>query len=233
MKLGYQEWIVAYERGRGYKDAEKLYNHILQSSEQLNLEIKEPSWFELPKESDPSSFRSQLTSFIQSFGVPLILVLVLKNEALYSVYKNICYEQGVISQVVTARSCFKMNMSLASTVLRQVNSKGGGDLYNIEIPKEVDPSTMFIGIDVCHKGRKSIVGFCASINLQYSQYYSQRIIQKKGQEIVTNELAGCLESAILAFKDRHPKKFYPAHFIIYRDGVGDAMRKQVLQNEIA
>ena len=33
------------------------------------------------------------------------------------------------------------------------------------------------------------------------------------------------------FEDRHDD--YPDHFIIYRDGVGDAMRRQVLQKEIA
>ena len=44
---------------------------------------------------------------------------------------------------------------------------------------------MLIGIDVCHSGPNSIVGFCASINETKSQYWSERIIQRKGQEIVS------------------------------------------------
>jgi hypothetical protein len=36
-----------------------------------------------------------------------------------------------------------------------------------------------------------------------------------------------------SFVDRNPEKKLPDHFIIYRDGVGDAMRKQVLQKEIS
>jgi len=61
-------------------------------------------------------------------------------------------------------------------------------LYNINFPKEISKNTMIIGIDVCHQGHNSIVGFCASINAEMSQYYSTRILQKKGQEIVDKNL---------------------------------------------
>ena len=36
--------------------------------------------------------------------------------------------------------------------------------------------TMLIGIDVCHSGPNSVVGFAASNNREMSQYYSQNII---------------------------------------------------------
>jgi aubergine-like protein len=69
-----------------------------------------------------------------------------------------------------------MNLSVASNVLRQINSKLGGDLYQLALPKEINPETMLIGIDVCHSGKRSVVGFCASVNKALSQYYSERII---------------------------------------------------------
>ena len=40
--------------------------------------------------------------------------------------------------------------------------------------------TMLIGIDVCHSGRQSVVGFAASTNKAMSQYYSEFIVQPKG-----------------------------------------------------
>jgi len=83
--------------------------------------------------------------------------------------------------------------------------------------------TMLIGIDVCHSGPQSIVGFCASINKNMSQYYSEKINQKRGQEIVDKQLKEALKRAISCFFDRHDDN--PDHFIIYRDGVGDAMRR--------
>jgi hypothetical protein len=69
-----------------------------------------------------------------------------------------------------------------------MNSKMGGDLFNITFPKEILPRTMIMGIDVCHSGPNSIVGFCASINPQMSQYFSTKIFQKKNKEIVDKKL---------------------------------------------
>ena len=43
-----------------------------------------------------------------------------------------------------------------------------------------DMRTMLIGIDVCHAGPKSVVGFAASTNKAMSQYYSEYIVQAKG-----------------------------------------------------
>ena len=82
--------------------------------------------------------------------------------------------------MITARTCRKFNLSVASNILRQMNSKLGGDLFNLSFGKQVSPNTMLIGIDVCHQGENSIVGFCASINQEMSQYYSHKIVQKRG-----------------------------------------------------
>lgn len=60
-------------------------------------------------------------------------------------------------------------------------------------PKEMNKNTMLIGIDVCHQGMNSIVGFCASINQEMSQYYSTNITQKRGQEIVSQALTAALK----------------------------------------
>ena len=78
---------------------------------------------------------------------------------------------------------------------------------------------MLIGIDVCHAGPQSIVGFSASINKEMSQYYSNYLIQKKGQEIVENNLEDSICEAIRTFA-KHHKGEYPTNVIIYRDGVG-------------
>lgn len=82
---------------------------------------------------------------------------------------------------------------------------------------------MLIGIDVCHAGPQSIVGFSASINKEMSQYYSDYLIQKKGKEIVEDHMRGLIMQAILEFAKLNKKEF-PTNFIIYRDGVGDAQR---------
>lgn len=106
-------------------------------------------------------------------------------------------------------------------------------MYNLKFSQNMSTNKMLIGIDVCHQGDHSIVGFCASINSSMSQYYSQKIVQKRGQEIVNKELTMALKNALDSFVERSPSGCLPEHFIIYRDGVGDAMRKQVLQKEVS
>lgn len=90
---------------------------------------------------------------------------------------------------------------------------------------------MLIGIDVCHSGSKSVVGFAASTNPSLSQYFSDYLVQPKGQEIVKDKMINLIRKAIGCFKKQH-KGGMPTNFLIYRDGVGDSMRDQVLANEI-
>lgn len=108
----------------------------------------------------------------------------------------------------------------------------GGDLYQLQFPKKMDSMlTMLVGIDVCHAGSKSIVGIAATVNPQLSQYYSNYVVQPKGQEIVKAKLADKFKEAIDLFSSNHNGK-QPQNFIIYRDGVGDAQRAQIVQAEI-
>lgn len=111
-----------------------------------------------------------------------------------------------------------------------MTTKLGGSLYTLKFGANLSPRTMLIGIDVCHKSAQSIVGFVATIDKDMSQYYSQVILQKKGQEIVDNHLTDALHRAIDTYRQRN--KEYPDHFIVYRDGVGDGQRKEVLNKEV-
>lgn len=79
-----------------------------------------------------------------------MVVIVLRNDGLYGKFKNICYKYNAPSQVVQVKTCKKFNMSVASNVLKQINSKLGGDLYNLKFPDNMSKNTMLIGIDVCH-----------------------------------------------------------------------------------
>lgn len=134
---------------------------------------------------------------------------------------------------VIGKSIQKRNLSVAANILKQINSKLGGDLYNLRLAKGLSSRTMLIGLDVCHQGQNSIVGFCATSNDKLSQYYSKKLLQQKGQEIVDKNLGQAFKEAIDVFKEKHSSKNYPDHFIIYRDGVGDAMRRQVIEAEVS
>jgi len=155
------------------------------------------------------------------FRHPTICVTVLGYENNYPAYKEVFQHYSIPSQVITVRNGRSFNASKASNILRQINSKIGGDLFNMKFPDILSKKrTMLIGIDVCHSGPNSIVGFSASTNQEMSQYYSEHIVQKKGQEIVQKCMKEALKKAIGVFAERC--KDFPTNFIIYRDGVGDA-----------
>lgn len=97
----------------------------------------------------------------------------------------------------------RFNPSKASNIIRQINSKSGGDLFTMQFPEVLKAMrTMLIGIDVCHSGRRSVVGFAASTNKFMSQYFSDYIVQPKGQEIVKEKMVGLIRRAISSFENR-------------------------------
>ena len=160
-------------------------------------------------------------------------MLVLGNQSNYPMYKKLFAEFKIPSQVVTAFTARKRNfLSVATNLLKQINSKTEGDLYQMKFPEAMDSMrTMLIGIDVCHAGSQSAVGFAASTNKDMSQYFSVPIFQPKGREIVERQMKEALKKAIEVFASKHDRQF-PTNFIIFRDGVGDAQRMQVIQKEI-
>jgi hypothetical protein len=109
-----------------------------------------------------------------------------------------------------------------------MNAKFGGDLWRMQFGEEISDQTMLVGIDVCHKGKQSTIGFCATYDPYMCKYYAQASPQPvKGQEIIsTSVLSDYFQRAFASYRDFNGKM--PKHIFIYRDGVGDSMRKQVI-----
>lgn len=154
------------------------------ASAQLKLKVEEPHWIELSKENNREELDEKLREYMMGekhFRHPTMVICVLQRENNYQAFKEVMLQYRMPSQVITTRNGSKFNLSKATNILRQVNSKAGGDLYHLRFPQALDNKrTMLIGIDVCHAGPQSIVGFSASTNQQMSQYYSDYLIQRKG-----------------------------------------------------
>ncbi len=54
--------------------------------------------------------------------------------------------------MVTCKNMKSFNLSKASNILRQVNSKVGGDLFSMSLATLAKRRPMLVGIDVCHEG---------------------------------------------------------------------------------
>ena len=113
-----------------------------------------------------------------------------KQDYFYTTLKNkINSDNPVISQFVTSKIIAKDNDRIYMNVLRQINAKLGGDLWRIDYGKEISKKTMLVGIDVCHKGKQSIIGFVATYDQYLCKYYTQSSPQQqKGQEIISSAI---------------------------------------------
>jgi len=91
---------------------------------------------------------------------------------------------------------------------------------------------MLVGIDVCHKGKQSTIGFCATYDPYLCKYYAQAAPQpQKGQEIISSTvLSDYFQRAFASYRDFNGSM--PEHIFIYRDGVGDSMRQMVIDEEL-
>lgn len=215
-------------RGRSnFEVADRIFSTLQDASARLNIKVEEPHWIEMDREEDRSELEYKLREYMMAdkrFKHPTICLVVLGYENNYTMYKEVFQQYRMPSQVVTVRNGNRFDKSKASNILRQLNSKVGGDLFNLKFPESLKKKrTMLIGIDVCHAGPQSIVGFSASTNKDLSQYYSDYLVQKKGQEIIQSKMKDSIKNAIQVFAESHGKEF-PTNFIIYRDGVGDAQR---------
>ena len=188
INLGHEEWIMCYmkpndsksKRRSNYQAANNVYEGLVEASRELGITLGEPHWIELDNEADIESMEEEIQFYMTGSGkfrFPKMLVFVIGNESLYDKHKQLYKLYQIPSQVVTSRNGMRFDLSKASNVLKQMNSKMGGDLFHLKLPDKMNAmKTMLIGIDVCHSGGNSIVGFAASVNKELSQYYSDFIV---------------------------------------------------------
>jgi aubergine-like protein len=94
---------------------------------------------------------------------------------------------------------------------------------------------MLIGVDIYHKlisGNQSCMGIVASLDENFTKYYSRVLLMKKGTEMAV-EIAGIIEQAIKAYFEFNGKKFLPDTIIVYRDGVGEGQVQTLINTEVA
>lgn len=98
----------------------------------------------------------------------------MRQEYFYTALKNkINSDNPLISQFVTARTIEIDKERIFINIIRQINAKLGGDLWRMSFGPEISKKTMLVGIDVCHKGKQSIIGFCATYDPYMCKYYTQ------------------------------------------------------------
>lgn len=211
------------------QEAETLNYNLQKCAEQLQLKCPELQFLQIPDlRGNFSAVQDCLDNFLAGLkkkgvtkNIFATIILGSKGAVDYNKMKVLCTSRNIMSQAVQKFTIKRLNLSVASNILKQVNQKLGGDSVRMKLPKLMyEEKVMIIGIDVCHAGKSSIVGFAASINQAQTQYFSDIIPQNKFQEIIKKELDRCVCGALKAFQS-HNDGHLPSKIIIYRDGMGE------------
>jgi len=177
-----------------------------------------------------------------------ILIIVPRSDPLiYSFVKHwTLTKTGVVSQCMstTTLANFKMMKPVCGNTFKQIMSKLGYENWRVNIQEYLPPaarnSTMFVGVDVSHdkliknvyggsRARRSTVGFTSSRDEYFNTFNSFISYQSPDTELIT-EASVLMNKAMQAYYKQNKK--FPAHVVVYRDGVGDSQLTTFVRLEI-
>ena len=158
-----------------------------------------------------------------------------QKKHLYKAFKDVCCKEiGVASQAIIKVLDEKNAQAVCSKILLQMNAKLGSKLWDTARPQGLPNRTMIIGADVFHstkigQEKKSCIGFCASLDSDFSQFFSKISLQsRRGDEIMSN-IGTLVREAVEKYFTKN--KYLPDYVIFFRDGVGEGQLNYILQHE--
>ncbi|XP_053125966.1 piwi-like protein 2 isoform X2 [Hemicordylus capensis] len=222
-------WALFYPK-RAMEQAHSLVSMLHNVSGPLGLSLTSPAWTEL-KDDRIETYARAIKSVLSTELV--VCIITGTRDDLYGAIKKLCCVQSPVpSQVINARTIMNQPSklrSIAQKILLQINCKLGGELWGVDIPLK---QLMVVGMDVYHdpsRGKRSVLGFVASVNQNLTKWYSRVVFQMPHQEIV-DSLKVCLVSALQKFHEVN--HCLPEKIVVYRDGVSDGQVKTVRDYEI-
>ncbi|CAD8058103.1 unnamed protein product [Paramecium primaurelia] len=228
-------WILIH-----YNEEQQIANlftqEFIKSTKELGNQINAPKKIVM-NNLDPAQWSQALLNNFNTNGKPQIVVSILdrhEDSKLYFELKRFLISgQGVLHQNVSIQTVDSKKFSkIAQQIVKQVHSKIGKQLWNIQKITEVSDKIMIIGIDVYHKtliNNKSCVGFNAQFGQQSDKHFTKTLIVEKGKEL--NKGVGQLLNQSLQ-QYQKSNKYYPDTIIIFRDGVGNSQIDDLIEIEL-
>jgi aubergine-like protein len=134
----------------------------------------------------------------------------------------------VLSETIRNKSI----RNIAKNIMMQICAKLGDIPWGFKNLPLMDQPTMIIGIDVCHRvgrNKKSVLGFCASMDRYVGKYYSASQQQGEKQEIAFS-IEKLFQESIMQFKKYNG--LFPKKIIVYRDAVSEGQSDVTLSTEV-
>jgi PAZ domain./Piwi domain. len=228
--VNFDQWVLIHIR-RDQRNADNFLNCLNRNSNAIGIRVKKPQVIAL-QEEQTLSYLTALKSMRSDTQFVVIIFNAPRTDRYQAVKKYCCCERPIPSQVINSRTISREDKmkSIVMKIALQINCKLGGSLWSVQIPYDC---AMVIGIDVYHEGvgsqGQNIVGLVASTNKDFTTYYSQAVIQRRGQEI-TDSIAQPFKQALDRFIQANSVP--PKQIFIFRDGVSDGQLDSVSRVEI-
>lgn len=231
-----ESWVIFYPK-RDDRILDKFMDTIKQSIDTYGYEAERPKTVGVGSREADAWIEEIERNTDQRTRMAVFLLEGKKKAApLYDDIKRyLITKRPIPSQVVltsTANSD-KGLRSICNKILVQICAKVGGVPWNVNNLPLSEVPTMIVGIDVFHKmstHKKSLLAFTATMNREFSKYWSTVRQQEEGQEIGIYLESAFIES-VKEFRSIH--KFELARVIVYRDGVSDSQRQAIQAMEVS
>jgi len=219
---------------RDFPICSRFLSAMQQAAPGLKLDLRDPKWVKI-RDGRPNTYAEELRRQVQLNPNMIVTAIPSDRDQTYAIVKKMLYcgEHPVPSQVLVLSKSLKKEQTFRSTatkVLIQMTTKLGGAPWSVKIPMK---KTMIVGFDTYHdagNGGKSVGAIVASLDDDYSRYYSNSSIHASRQEM-SNNIPTMLLGALKRWQEANSNEL-PARIFLYRDGVGEGQLKQIVDTEI-
>ncbi|XP_055590596.1 protein argonaute-3 [Uranotaenia lowii] len=225
-----RNWLLIHTN-KDSRIAKSFMDCVERSCRPMGIQIAPPT-IEVLNSDRTEQYVQVLRSKIRQDTQIVVIICPTSRDDRYAAIKRICCSEiPVPSQVINARTLNNeaKNRAIVQKIILQMNCKLGGSLWSIHIPFQ---NVMIAGIDTYHDPRQkssSVSALVASLNGDYTRWYSRACIQNKKEEFM-NGLCASLEKSLKAYQTMNC--VLPTKIIIFRDGVGDGQLRLCSEYEI-
>ncbi|XP_065335975.1 piwi-like protein Siwi [Cloeon dipterum] len=226
-----ERWIAIVPRPI-QQESMSFISLILQAARGMFMGMSEPLVHYINDDS-VSTYLNEIENVLSRAVPDILLCMVSTNRAdrYAAIKKKCCIDRAVPTQVVTKRSMSNRSaMSIATKISIQMNCKVGGAPWSCHNPLK---GVMVCGFDATHDSinkSRSYGAFVASLNDEFSKYFSMPFAHSKGCDI-SNNMGTAFETALAKFR-KYNDGCLPSRIFMYRDGVGDGQIDYVLNIEV-
>ncbi len=235
----FRNWLFVYSEACK-NEAKKFVECLIKCSGTFAIKVHGPTMIAIKEKKATVLIETIKKNYKKGTQIVVAMYPEIAKNHWYKALKAVCYQKegglGVPCQAVISSTVEKNTMSVCSTILLQMQAKIGKALWATEIPKGLPEHTMIIGADVFHstkvgEEKKSCIGFCSSLDREFTQFFSKVVLQKEVGEEVMRNIGDLVLEAVKEYWLFNGKKFFPEYIIFYRDGVGESQLKPVLKFE--